>query len=51
MDEPNPLEPLSSVIEDALTYTMTEGRDGKGTLILFAGDDEDTVPMRTSAIP
>ena len=44
MDEPNPLEPLSSVIEDALTYTMTEGRDGKGTLILFAGGNgnEDT---------
>ena len=44
MDEPNALEPLSSVIEDALTYTMTQGRDGKGTLILFAGGNgnEDT---------
>jgi len=44
MDEPNPLEPLSNVIEDALSYTMTEGRDGKGTLILFAGGNgnEDT---------
>ena len=44
MDEPNPLEPLSNVIEDALTYTMSEGRDGKGTLILFAGGNgnEDT---------
>ena len=44
MDEPNPLEPLSDVIEEALTYTATEGRDGKGTLILFAGGNgnEDT---------